>query len=103
MANLVINDLENSAELDRSARQAVCGGAFSGLFNWDELFSNISNGNVNSNVDVTSSGNILSPTIVTNLALYLPVSTVVQLDMDNTIDTETIIASNFSGGTGASG
>lgn len=101
MANLVINDLDHSAELDRSALQTVCGGAFPGLFNWDELFSGINNGNVNSNVDVTSSGNILSPTIVTNLALYLPVNTVVQLDLDNIIDTETIIASNFGGGTPA--
>jgi len=103
MTNLVINDLDHSVELDRSAGQAVCGGAFSDMFSWDEIFSSINNGNVNSNVGVVSSGNILSPTVVTNLSLYLPVNTVVQLGLDNIIDTETIIASNFGGGADAPG
>ncbi len=99
MTNLLINDLDHSAELDRSALQAVAGGAFSGLYNFDELLSGINNGNLNSNVGVNSRGNIFSPTIITNLALYLPVNTVVQLDLDNIIDTTSIIASNFSAGT----
>jgi hypothetical protein len=99
MANLVINDLDLSTELDQNARSALCGGAFSGgLFNIDELFSGINNGNVNSNIDLQASGNFLSPTVITNLALYLPINTVVQLDLDNIISTETIAASNFSGG-----
>lgn len=97
MTNLRINDLDFSAELDQDARKALTGGAFSGgLFNFDELLSSINNGNVNSNIDLTASGNFLSPTVVTNLALYLPVNTVVQLDLDNIIGTETIAASNFS-------
>ncbi len=99
MTNLLINDLDHSAELDRSALHAVSGGAFSGLFNFDELLSGINNGNLNSNVGVNSRGNIFSPTIITSLALYLPVNTVVQLDLDNIIDTTSIIASNFSAGT----
>ena len=99
MTTLVIHDLDHSAALDRSARQAVCGGAFPNLFSWDELFAGINNGNVNSGVNVNASGNMLSPTIVTNLALYVPVNTVVQLDLDNIVNTESIIASNFSGGT----
>ncbi len=96
MTTLMIKDLDHSVALDRSAREAVCGGAFS-LFSWDELFSGISNGNVNSGVDITASGNMLSPTIVTNLALYVPVNTVVQLDLDSIVNTEEIIGSNFSG------
>ena len=99
MANLTISDLELSTELDHSARVALTGGAFpGGLVNFSELFSGINNGNVNSNIDLNTSGNFLSPTVVTNLALYLPVNTVVQLDLDNIISTETIAASNFSSG-----
>lgn len=100
MTTLVLHDLEYSAGLDRNAREAVCGGAFSSLFSWDELFSKINNGNVNSGVDITATGNLLSPTIVTNLALYVPVNTVVQLDLDNIVSIEEIIGSNFSGGAG---
>ena len=100
MANLLITDLDLSSELDQGARKELRGGAFpGGLFNFDELFSGINNGDVTSNVGINTSGNFLSPTIVTNLALYLPVNTVVQLDLDNIISTETIAASNFSGGT----
>jgi len=99
MATLLINDLEFSTELDQGARKALTGGAFAGgLFNLDQLFSGINNGNVNSNIDLKASGNFLSPTVITNLALYLPVNTVVQLDLDNIISTETIAASNFSSG-----
>jgi hypothetical protein len=99
MTNLVINDLEYSAALDQSARQAVCGGALSGLFNFDALLSSIKNGDANGNVGVVSSGNIFSPTIITNLAFNIPVNTIVQLNLDNIIDTTSIIASSFSGGT----
>ncbi|MEL7538135.1 MAG: hypothetical protein AAFZ58_00785 [Pseudomonadota bacterium] len=97
MATLVVRDLETSTELDRSACLAVRGG-FGTLVSWDELLSNIQNGNVNSGVDITASGNMFSPQIVTNLALYIPVNTVVQLDLDNIVNTEQIIASQFSGG-----
>ena len=99
MTTLVLRDLEYSAGLDHSAREAVCGGAFSSLFSLDALLSDISNGNVNSGVDITATGNLLSPTIVTNLALYVPVNTVVQLDLDNIVSVEEIIASNFGSGT----
>ncbi len=98
MTTLVIQDLDYSTDLDQGAREVICGG-FGSLFSWDELFSNIQNGNVNSGVDITASGNMLSPIIVTNLALYVPVNTVVQLDLDEFVNTEQIIASNLSAGT----
>ncbi len=98
MTTLVIQDLDYSAELDQGAREVICGG-FGTLFSWDQLLSSIQNGNVNSGVGITASGNMLSPIIVTNLALYVPVNTVVQIDLDQIVNTEQIIASNFSGGT----
>lgn len=95
---LLVQDLEYSLELDCSAREAVCGG-FDTLFNWDQLLSDINNGGLTSGVDVAASGNFLSPIIVTNVPLNLQVNTVVQVDLDEIVNTEQIIASNFGGGT----
>jgi hypothetical protein len=95
---LLIQDLEYSTELDRSARQSVLGG-FGKLFSYDQLITDINHGNLNGNINLKSTGNVFSPVVVTSLNMYLPVTTVVQLDLDNIVNTEQIIASSFSGGT----
>lgn len=94
MANLVINDLDRSTELDRSALQTLCGGAFD-LSSFDALMSNVKLGDLSSAIDVNANGNVLSPMVITALDLYIPVTTVVQLDLDNIIATEEIIASSI--------
>jgi hypothetical protein len=95
---LLIQDLDYSTELDRSARRSVLGG-FGTLFSFDQLFTDIRHGNIAGNIDLTSTGNVFSPTVVTSLNLYLPVTTVVQLDMDEIVNTEQIIGSSFNAGT----
>lgn len=100
MTTLLIQDLDLSAELDRSALEAVCGGFGNTLFNFDQLMASINHGNINSGVNVNTSGSVFSPTVVTNMALYLPISTVVQLDIDEFVNSEQIIGASFSAGTG---
>jgi hypothetical protein len=96
MNTLVVQDLDYSAKLDRAARVLVCGGFGTTLFSFDQLFASINHGDINSGVNVSSNGSIFSPTIVTNLALYLPITTVVQLDLDNLVNTDSIIGASFS-------
>lgn len=99
MTTLTIKDLDRSDELDRNALETVCGGSLDNFFSYDQLLSGIKLGDVTSNLGVVSRGNVLSPTIVTDLTLYMPINTVVQLDMDSFVATETIVASSFAGGT----
>lgn len=99
MNTLVVQDLDYSAKLDRAALELVCGGFGTTLFSFDQLLASINHGNINSPVTVDASGSIFSPTIVTNMALYLPITTVVQLDLDTLVNTDSIIGASFSGGT----
>ncbi len=95
MNTLVIQDLDYSRELDRAACLLVCGGFGTTLFSWDQLFSSIDNGDINSPITIDASGSIFSPTIVTSLNLYMPINTIVQLDLATIVDTDTIIGASF--------
>lgn len=94
---LLIQDLEYSTELDRGARECVLGGFT--LFSVDQLFTDIDFGDLAGNINLSSSGNVFSPTIVTSLNMYLPVTTIVQLDMDEIVNSEQIIGNSFGAGT----
>lgn len=97
MTTLVIRDLEHSVELDQVARELVCGGYGMNLFQFDQLFSGIDHGNLTSNVNVNAAASMFSPTVITNLALYLPISTVIQLDMDNILNANTTFSTGQPG------
>lgn len=98
MTTLAIKDLDSGDELDRGALHALRGGALD-LSSFDFLVSDVTAGDLTSMIDVNATGNVLSPMVITALDIYAPVTTIVQLDLDNILALEQTIASSFAGPT----